>query len=121
MEKTPPAPSPQQALAAMKLPMLCAVAHHAVVAKNTAIENKYTGLRPKVSEIRPNRGRKAVEVKRKAVDSHEAELEAWKWDVMTGWVEAINVESKKPIIYPSKTPLKITQNRKGETLIKREA
>lgn len=84
IEKTPPAPSPQTARAAIKLPMLCASAHHNVVRKKTAIENRYTGFRPKVSETRPKSGRKAVEVNKKAVESHEAELEARKYEVMTG-------------------------------------
>ena len=50
--------------------------------------------RPKVSEIREYSGWKAVYDTKKAVESHDAELDEWKWDVMTGWLEAIMVESK---------------------------
>lgn len=46
-----------------------------------------------VSEILPQSGCSEVEVSKKAVDSHEAELDALKYDVMTGWLEAISVES----------------------------
>lgn len=78
IEMTPPAPSPQKALAAMKLWMLWARAHHAVVTRKTKIEKRYTGLLPKVSETRPNRGMKAVDVSKNDVVSHAAESEAWK-------------------------------------------
>lgn len=37
------------------------------------------GIRPMVSDRRPSSGWKAVEVRRNDVDSHEAELAAWKW------------------------------------------
>jgi hypothetical protein len=37
MDETPPAPSPQKARAAMKLPMDEATAHHAVAIKNIVI------------------------------------------------------------------------------------
>ena len=77
----------------MKLMMLCATAHQAlvlvsrgseedestyVVTANISRPKKYSGLRPTVSEIRPNKGWKAVEVSRKAVESHDAALDAWK-------------------------------------------
>lgn len=38
----------------------------------------YGGFRPTVSDILPKRGWKAVDVSRKAVDSHEALFEALK-------------------------------------------
>jgi hypothetical protein len=34
--------------------------------------------------MRPKRGINAVDVRRKAVDSHDAEFAAWKYDVITG-------------------------------------
>lgn len=72
----PPAPSPQNALATMKLSMLCALAHHAVASAKTTRHPRKSGLRPTASDRRPSSGWKAVEVSRKAVDSHEAELAA---------------------------------------------
>ncbi|KAJ2907371.1 transporter [Zalerion maritima] len=91
---TPPAPSPQTALAAMKLPMLCAAAHHTVAPENTASVTKYNGFLPTVSLSLPSKGWNAVLVKRKAVDNQEAEFDEWKYDVMTGWEDAIIVPSK---------------------------
>jgi hypothetical protein len=35
-----------------------------------------------------------VAVKRNEVESQDAELEASKYEVMTGWLEAINIASK---------------------------
>jgi hypothetical protein len=78
MESRPAAPIPQIALAAMKLPMLFAAAHHAVVAVRSNIPARYSGRRPIVSDRRPMSGCRDVEVSRKAVDSHDAELEALK-------------------------------------------
>lgn len=46
-----------------------------------------------MSETLPMRGWREVDVNRNAVESHEAEFEAWKYDVITGWLEAIKVES----------------------------
>jgi hypothetical protein len=46
-----------------------------------------------VSDNRPINGWSEVEVSRKAVDSHDAEFDAWKYDVMTGWLDAMSVES----------------------------
>lgn len=72
----PPAPSPQNALAAIKLFMLCAKAHQTVeTVKRLRVSTK-GGLRPIVSDRRPKSGWNAVEVRRKAVDSHDAEFEA---------------------------------------------
>lgn len=84
MESTPAAPMPQKALAAMKLPMLCAQAHQAVVAARTTSPARYKGRRPNVSERRPMSGCNDVDVRRKAVDNQDAEFDAWKYEVMTG-------------------------------------
>ena len=97
MDRTPAAPSPQKARAAMKLPMLWASAHHAVVRARKRRPNRYNGRRPMVSETRPKSGCRAVEVRRNAVDSHEAEFEALKYEVITGWLDAIKVESNMAI------------------------
>jgi hypothetical protein len=75
---TPAAPKPQNARAAMKLPMLCARAHHPVVADKSARPNKYSGRLPTVSDMRPKSGCREVDVSKKAVDNHDAELDAWK-------------------------------------------
>jgi hypothetical protein len=91
----PPAPSPQTALAATKLPILPARAHHAVAAAKTSRLATKRGLRPTASESRPRRGWEAVVVRRKAVESQEAALAAAKWEVMTGWEEARSVPSKE--------------------------
>lgn len=84
MASTPAAPRPQNALAAMKLPMLCAPAHHPVVAARNTSPERYNGRLPIVSLARPNNGCSEVEVSKKAVESHDAEFEALKYDVMTG-------------------------------------
>lgn len=47
------------------------------------------------SDKPPRRGWKLVEVSRKAVESHEAELEEPKYEVITGWLEAMMVLSKQ--------------------------
>jgi hypothetical protein len=39
-----------------------------------------------------------VEVRRNAVESQDAELEARKYEVMTGWLDAIKVESNNAIL-----------------------
>jgi hypothetical protein len=97
MDNTPAAPIPQKALAAMKLPMLFAAAHQAVVAASRRSPARYNGRLPNVSDSRPISGCRDVEVSRKAVDSHDAEFDALKYDVMTGWLEAINVLSNMAI------------------------
>ena len=84
IDSTPAAPMPQNARAAMKLPIVCAKEHHAVVAARTTRPARYNGRRPRVSESRPISGCSEVDVSKKAVDSHEAEFDAWKYDVMTG-------------------------------------
>jgi hypothetical protein len=56
IDRTPAAPIPQNALAAMKLPMFCARAHHAVVAVIRANPARYNGRRPMVSDKRPMSG-----------------------------------------------------------------
>jgi hypothetical protein len=97
IESTPAAPIPQKALAAIKLPILSAAAHHAVVAASSRSPARYKGRRPNVSDSRPISGWRDVEVSRKAVDSHDAEFDALKYDVMTGWLDAINVLSNMAI------------------------
>ena len=82
--KTPAAPRPQNALAAMKLPMLCAKAHQPVIAARKIRPERYSGRRPIVSDTRPKSGAREVDVSRKAVDNHDAELDALKYEVMTG-------------------------------------
>lgn len=91
--KTPAAPIPQNARAAMKDPIDWARAHHAVVATSSVRPARYKGRRPMVSDILPQRGWRDVDVNRNAVESHDAEFDALKYDVMTGWLEAIRVES----------------------------
>jgi hypothetical protein len=56
MDKRPAAPMPQKALAAMKLPILFAAAHQAVVAARSRIPARYNGRRPIVSDNRPING-----------------------------------------------------------------
>lgn len=62
----------------MKEPMDWANAHHAVVAEISARPPRYRGLRPMVSERRPISGCREVDVSRNAVESHDAEFDAWK-------------------------------------------
>jgi hypothetical protein len=59
------------------------------------------GRRPIVSDRRENIGWKAVEVKRKEVESHEAELDALKYEVIAGWLDAIRVLSKHATLISS--------------------
>lgn len=59
----------------MKDPMLGEIAHHAIAETSEAEVKSIIGLRPNVSDNGANMGIKAVEVIRKAVDSHEAESE----------------------------------------------
>jgi hypothetical protein len=94
----------------MKLSMLCATPHHTVAIKNTVIVKMYGGLLPIVSDRRPKRGWKLVEVKRNAVDSHDALFELWKYEVMIGWLDTIIVESKQATKYDVKMLPKISQN-----------
>jgi hypothetical protein len=68
----PPAPSPHNARAAMKLVMLWARAHHIVESRKIDRVNIMGGFLPIVSESRPKSGWKLVEVKRKAVDNQDA-------------------------------------------------
>lgn len=105
-----PAPRPQSALAKIKLVMLCARAHHRVPSVNKTIPKINGGFLPIVSDNRPARGWKAVEVNKKAVDSHEALFDEWKCDVITGWLDAIIVPSKQTMnIFPI-NPRNISQN-----------
>jgi hypothetical protein len=62
----------------MKLPILCAQAHHAVVIARTTSPARYNVRLPNVSERRPISGWSEVDVSKKAVDSHDAEFDALK-------------------------------------------
>lgn len=74
----PPAPKPHNALARMKLVMLCANAHHSVPIKKNVMPKIYGGLRPMVSDSLPYNGWKEVDVRRKAVDNQDALFDEWK-------------------------------------------
>ena len=50
---------------------------------------------PRMSERGAKSGMNAVEVVRKVVESQGAALEVEKKDVITGWIEAIRVESEE--------------------------
>jgi hypothetical protein len=78
MDIIAPAPIPQIARPMIKSPMLCAAAHHAVPKANINKADMYTGLRPNISDNRPNIGCSAADVSIKAVDSQDAELDALK-------------------------------------------
>lgn len=91
---TPAAANPQAALAAMNEAMLPAAAHHAVAIIRMTRAKMYRLRRPNVSDIFPNSGRNEVLVRRNAVESHDAAFDALKSDVITGWLDAIKVESK---------------------------
>jgi hypothetical protein len=80
----PPAPSPQRALAKIKLRIDGEIAHHNVPSAKARREKIKGGRRPMVSDRRPNIGWKAVDVKRKDVESHDAELEDLKYEVIAG-------------------------------------
>lgn len=58
--------------------MLCASAHHTVARRNIVKVKINGGFLPMVSEILPKRGWKAVEVRRNAVESHDALFEELK-------------------------------------------
>lgn len=75
---TPPAPRPQSVRAAIKEPMLGAIAHQTRAIANTAVVASQTILRPMVSDKGANRGMGAVAEMMKAVDNHEAEFEELK-------------------------------------------
>ena len=91
----PPAPTPQTALAMMKLAMLRARAHQTVATRNKNMVTMNGAFLPTASESPPSKGWQAVEVRRNAVDSQEALLLLPKYDVMTGWDDAMMVESKQ--------------------------
>lgn len=105
-----PAPRPQSALAMIKLVMLCASAHHSVPAVNKINPNINGGFLPIVSDNLPARGWKAVEVNKNAVDSQEALFAEWKYDVITGWLDAIIVPSKQTMNIAPIKPRNISQN-----------
>ena len=62
----------------MKLPISAATAHHTIAKAKVSDAKSQTNLRPMVSESGANRGMNAVEVIRKAVDSHDAEFDELK-------------------------------------------
>ena len=105
MGMIPPAPSPQTALAMMNSSMLLANAHHSVANAKTTCTATNSHFLPSASESRPNRGWKAVDVSRNAVDSQDASYDAPKYDVITGCDDAIMVRSKQAIKHePKMTP-----------------
>lgn len=106
----PPAPRPQSARAKMKLVMLCASAHHTVAMMKMVRVNKYRGFLPMASDNRPKIGWKLVAVRRNAVDNHDALLDEWKYEVMTGWLDTIMVPSNEDKVYMIRMPPKISQN-----------
>lgn len=69
--------------------------HQTVASRKMKVINRYGFLRPMLSESPPTSGWKLVEVKRNAVDNQDALLDEPKYDVMTGWEEAIIVPSKQ--------------------------
>jgi hypothetical protein len=79
-----PAPRPQKARARIKEIILCAPPHQIVPSAKVASAKINGGRRPMVSDRRENIGWKAVEVKRKEVESQEAELDALKYEVIAG-------------------------------------
>lgn len=93
MQNIPPAPSPHTALAATILSILPATAHQIVLTIKTHNENKNGLFRPIQSETRPKRGCSDVEVRRKDVESHEAEFEDLNVDVIEVCVEDMIVPS----------------------------
>lgn len=111
---TPPAPSPQSALAAMKLSILPAKAHPIVATVKTPRLAMNKGFLPMASDNLPSSGWNAVDVSKKAVDSQDAELAAPKCDVMTGWDEAMRVPSKLAMNWETRIWAKMSQKRVGE-------
>lgn len=111
---TPPAPSPQSALAAMKLSILPAKAHPIVAIVKTPRLAMNKGFLPIASDSLPSSGWNAVDVSKKAVDSQDAELAALKCDVMTGWDEAMRVPSKLAMNWETRIWAKMSQKRVGE-------
>ena len=91
----PPAPRPHAARARMKLVMDPARLHQTVPSRKIKVISRYGFLRPMLSEMPPTMGLELVEVRRNAVDSQDALLDEPKYDVMTGWDEAIIVASKQ--------------------------
>lgn len=111
---TPPAPSPQSALAAIKLSILPAKAHHMVARVKTPMLATNRGFLPTASDSLPSSGWNVVDVSRKAVDSQDAELAALKCDVMTGWDEAMRVPSKAAMNWEMRIWAKMSQKRAGQ-------
>lgn len=105
----PPAPTPHAARAIIKLVMLCARAHHSVASAKISIVQIYGVFRPTLSDKLPSSGWNAVDVNRNAVDSHDAEFELLKYDVMTGCDDAMSVLSKLEMKLSASTLLKISQ------------
>lgn len=95
INKVPPAPIPQTALAAMRLSILVAREHHSVAAEKIAMVPRKSGFLPNASDRRLRKGCETVVIIMKAVESQDAELAASKYDVIIGWEDAIMVVSKK--------------------------
>lgn len=67
-----------------------------------------------LSDRLPNKGWNAVDVKRKAVDNHEAEFEDLKYEVMTGCEDAMIVLSKLEMKLSARMVPKMSQKREVE-------
>lgn len=72
-------------------------AHHSAPAVNTDSDGTNGARRPNVSDRRSNTGLAVQYVSRNTVENHVAAWEAAKYIEMTGWDEAMSVESKEAI------------------------
>lgn len=95
--------------------MEVAVAHQIVATIKMTMLVIYGVFRPMTSDNEPNKGWKDVDVRRKEVDSQEAEFEASKYEVIMGCEEAIIVVSKQETKWISIRPVKSRRKRDGET------
>lgn len=107
----PPAPTPHRALAAMRLSMFVASAHHSVAMEKVASVPRKSGFLPNESERRPRNGCDTVDMSMKAVESHDAKWAAPKYDVITGCEDTMMVVSKKQRNCVASICENMTQNR----------
>jgi hypothetical protein len=91
---SPAPPSPDNALMQLRKIIPFAAPQPRHPRENVTVDTKKQILRPKISERRPYKGRKAVLVTRYDVVSHEAMFAASKWELMTAYVDAVMVVSK---------------------------
>ena len=115
-ERDAPAPRPQRALAKIKCRTVGAIAHQSVPMAKATRENKRGLRRPKVSESLANTGLEEEDVRRKDVENHGAALDAENDVDITGWDEAIRVESKDPMNHVSHIQATSAENRSLVTL-----